>query len=175
MPSNQPATLISGYIPGTIGRIAELHSTYYAQHWGFGLYFEAKVATEMSAFLKAYDAQRDGLWTVVNGDRVEGGIVIDGSHAWDKGAHLRWFILSDALRGSGWGRHLITTAVDFCIEKKYPQIYLWTFEGLHAARHLYESAGFHLVQQHNGRQWGLEVNEQRFVCQLPIKGQPDTP
>lgn len=35
----------SGYIPGSIGRIAELHGTYYHDHWGFGLYFEAMVAT----------------------------------------------------------------------------------------------------------------------------------
>jgi len=168
MTSAQQATLIKGYIPGAIGRIAELHGTYYARNWGFGLYFEAKVATELSAFLSAYDTKRDGWWIVVKGDRVEGGIVIDGSHAWDQGAHLRWFILSDTLRGSGWGRKLITTSVDFCIEKRYPQIYLWTFEGLHAARQLYESLGFRLVQQHKGRQWGTEVNEQQFVYRLPV-------
>lgn len=170
MPSDRQATLIKGYVPGTIGRIVELHGTYYAKHWRFGLYFEAKVATELSEFLRAYDAGRDGLWVVTREDRVEGGIVIDGSHAWDQGAHLRWFILSDALRGSGWGRRLITTAVDFCIEKKYPRIYLWTFEGLHAARHLYEGAGFRLAHQHKGRQWGTEVNEQQFVCLLPGTG-----
>ena len=171
MTTDSPAIIINGYIPGAIGRIAELHGTYYAKHWGFGLFFEAKVATELSAFLKAFDADRDGLWVVVKDDRVEGGIVIDGSHALDQGAHLRWFILSDALRGSGWGRRLIQSAVEFCRQKQYPQIYLWTFEGLHAARYLYESAGFRLVQQQKGRQWGTEVNEQQFVCQLPGKGQ----
>jgi len=34
-----------GYVPGCIGRVAELHGTYYAENWGFGRYFEAKVAT----------------------------------------------------------------------------------------------------------------------------------
>ena len=172
MTSDQQATLIKGYIPGTIGRIIELHGKYYAKHWGFGLFFEAKVATELSTFLKAYDSCRDGIWVVTRNDRVEGGVVIDGSHSFDQGAHLRWFILSDNLRGTGWGRRLITTAVNFCIEKKYPRIYLWTFEGLHAARHLYESAGFRLVQQHQGAQWGTEVNEQQFVCALPGASHP---
>ena len=167
MASNEQAILNKDYVPGAIGRIAELHGTYYAKHWGFGLFFEAKVATELSTFLKTYDANRDGWWVVIKEDRVQGGIAIDGSHAWNQGAHLRWFILSDALRGSGWGRRLITTAVNFCMEKKYPRIYLWTFEGLHAARHLYESAGFRLVRQHTGRQWGTEVNEQQFECPLP--------
>ena len=41
---------------------------------------------------------------------------------------------------------------------------MWTFEGLGAARHLYEKAGFRLVEEHKGTQWGSEVNEQRFEC-----------
>lgn len=164
MASDPAVTIIKGYVPGAIGRIAELHGTYYAKHWGFGLFFEAKVATELSAFLKAHDADRDALWVATIDGRVEGGIVIDGTHAADNGAHLRWFILSAALRGKGVGRQLITRAVDFCVEKGYRRIVLWTFEGLDAARHLYESVGFSLACQQEGAQWGTPVNEQMFEC-----------
>jgi hypothetical protein len=52
--------------------------------------------------------------------------------------------------------------LDFCRRKRYPAVYLWTFEGLAAARHLYEKHGFVLVEQHPGDQWGMTVNEQRF-------------
>lgn len=166
MAPDPTVTIARGYVPGAIGRISELHGTYYATHWGFGLFFEAKVATELSTFLKAHDARRDAMWTATIDGRVEGGIVIDGSHAADKGAHLRWFILSNALRGKGVGRQLITRAIDFCLEKKYRRIVLWTFEGLDAARHLYENTGFRLVCQQKGAQWGTEVNEQMFECQL---------
>jgi GNAT superfamily N-acetyltransferase len=117
-------------------------------------------------FLETHDARRDALWTAAVDGRVEGGIVIDGSHAAEKGAHLRWFILSDALRGKGVGRQLITRAVNFCVAKRYPKIVLWTFEGLDAARHVYERAGFRLACQQKGAQWGTEVNEQMFECQL---------
>lgn len=167
MPSDSAVTIARGYVPGAIGRIAGLHGTYYADHWGFGLFFEAKVATELSAFLTDYDAGRDSLWTAAVDGRVEGGIVIDGTHAARSGAHLRWFILSDALRGRGVGRQLITRAVDFCIDKRYRKIVLWTFEGLGAARHLYESVGFRLTRQQKGAQWGTEVTEQMFECRLP--------
>jgi GNAT superfamily N-acetyltransferase len=166
MPADSTVTIARGYVPGAIGRIAGLHGTYYATHWGFGLFFEAKVATELSAFLTAYDTGRDGLWTAAVDGRVEGGIVIDGTHALQSGAHLRWFILSETLRGRGIGRRLIHRAVDFCIEKRYPKIVLWTFEGLGAARHLYESVGFRLAGQQKGAQWGTEVNEQKFECRL---------
>ena len=152
----------SGYIPGSIGRIAELHGTYYHDHWGFGLYFEAKVATELSEFLQRYDKSSDGIWIATVNGRVEGSVVIDGIHAENEGAHLRWFIISDALRGKGVGRKLINRAMDFCKSKGYKKTYLWTFEGLNAARHLYGNAGFKLIKQQNGVQWGATVNEQYF-------------
>jgi hypothetical protein len=43
---------------------------------------------------------------------------------------------------------------------------LWTFEGLNAARHLYEKHGFRVTRQQLGNQWGSEVNEQRFELLL---------
>lgn len=152
----------SGYVPGTIGRIAELHSTYYYEYWQFGLYFEAKVATELSEFLQRYDKSRDGIWIATVNSRVEGSVVIDGIRAETEGAHLRWFIMSHALRGKGVGRKLINRAIDFCKIKGYKKIYLWTFEGLNAARHLYEDVGFKLIKQQSGVQWGTTVNEQYF-------------
>ena len=158
--------ICKGYVPGAIGRVIELHGTYYHAHSGFGSFFEAKVASELAEFISRYDERRDGFWTAWAGGRVEGSITIDGIHAEDEGAHLRWFITSDALRGKGVGNRLMGTAVDFCRSKGYNRVHLWTFEGLHAARHLYEKAGFVLVEQRRDMQWGTEVNEQQFELLL---------
>jgi len=158
--------IANGYVPGSIGRVAELHGTYYHKHWGFGLFFEAKVATELAEFLKRYDASRDGFWIALAGNRVEGCIAIDGIHAQSEGAHLRWFIMSDAERGKGTGSRLMKEAIGFCRNREYKKIYLWTFEGLHAAKHLYEREGFRLTVENKGAQWGTEVKEQRFECCL---------
>lgn len=156
----------SGYFPGAIGRVVELHAAYYHAHWGFGAFFEANVASGLAEFFGRYDPLRDGFWTASLSGRVDGSITIDGGHAADDGAHLRWFIVSDALRGKGVGSRLIRAAVDFCRGNGYPRIYLWTFDGLRAARHLYERAGFRLVAQRRGTQWGTEVTEQRFELHL---------
>lgn len=158
--------IIKGYIPGSLGRVAELHGTYYHLHWGFGLFFEAKVATELAAFLGRYDEGKDGFWTALVGEHVEGSITIDGAYSATDGVHLRWFIMSDGLRGQGVGNQLMNAAMDFCRSRGYRRVYLWTFEGLNAARHLYEKNGFRLVEQHNGTQWGREVTEQRFELEL---------
>lgn len=155
-------TLHKGYLPGSIGRVAELHGTYYHQHAGFGVYFEGKVARELSEFCECYVEGRDGLWLALADARVEGSIAIDGSHAEADGAHLRWFITSGKVRGTGVGTTLLASALEFCRSQQYDRVYLWTFEGLSAAKHLYEKFNFRLVHQHPGTQWGSKVNEQRF-------------
>ena len=157
---------IAGYVPGAIGRVAELHATYYSTVWNFGLYFEAKVATELSEFLRRFDLGRDGFWTANRSGRVEGSIAIDGARAKTEGAHLRWFILSDALRGLGVGNRLMQEAVGFCREREYSRVFLWTFQGLDSARHLYEKFGFRLADEIEGEQWGKRVLEQRYVLDL---------
>lgn len=157
-----PLTITEGYAPGCIGRITQLHARYYAVSSGFGLPFEAKVASELAAFCKAYVAGRDGLWLAQDGG-IEGSIAIDGSRADADGAHLRWFILSEALRGRGIGRQMLAKALDFADARGYRHTTLWTFAGLDAARHLYEAAGFRLIHESPGEQWGKRVREQRFV------------
>jgi GNAT superfamily N-acetyltransferase len=157
---------IGGYAPGAIGRVAEMHAECYRQPWGFGLFFEAKVATELAEFLCRFEKDRDGFWTIQDGDRVTGSLAIDGLKATDEGAHLRWFIVAPELRSSGWGRRLMAEAVAFCDRLHYRRIFLWTFAGLDPARHLYESFGFRLVTQGEGERWGAPVVEQRFERDL---------
>ncbi len=159
-------TIFTGYLPGAIGRIVELHATYYHLDWGFGLYFEVRVAREMSEFLSRFDEMRDGFWVFCLNNQIHGGIAIDGIKAATDGAHLRWFILSPEVRGRGFGNGLMEEAISFCKKKNYRKVYLETFEGLRAARHLYEKFGFKLVQQAEGAQWGKKMTEQKFELTL---------
>lgn len=158
--------LVNGYVPGILGRITQLHAEYYNTHWEFGLFFESRVARDLAEFLERYDGARDGVWSASEKGRIVASIAIDGLHAADQGAHLRWFIVSDALRGRGLGSSLLRTAIDFCRTRNYSRIHLHTFEGLDAAKRLYEENGFSLIEQHKGMQWGMEVNEQTFQLKL---------
>jgi DNA-binding MarR family transcriptional regulator/RimJ/RimL family protein N-acetyltransferase len=157
--------IVEGYRPGCIGDIAGLHGRFYAANWGFGSFFEKKVATELAQFAAALPSEGKALWLAVERDRVLASLAIDG-HDGGNGkagtAHLRWFIVDDALRGTGIGRQLMTNAMQF-VDARYGETYLWTFKGLDAARHLYESFGFRLAEEHEGDQWGTKVTEQRFV------------
>jgi GNAT superfamily N-acetyltransferase len=157
---------LSGYIPGAIGRIAELHALYYHKHWGFHVFFESKVATELSEFLLRFEKTRDGFWVASVDERIVGSIAIDGVNQDNKGAHLRWFIVAPENQGQGIGKVLMEEAVEFCREKGFARVYLWTFAGLDAARHIYEKYGFRLCEQCEGNQWGKTVTEQMFELNL---------
>lgn len=158
-----PIEIATGYRPGAIGRIAEMHAVYYARTSGFGCFFEGKVASEAAEFAARLDRPGNGLWLAMQGETVVGSIAIDGEDMGPGIAHLRWFIVDDGLRGSGAGRRMLTAAIDFCDGQGFAETQLWTFRGLDAARKLYEAAGFTLVEESPGRQWGTDVVEQRFA------------
>jgi len=158
--------LLAGYIPGAIGRVAELHGTYYSRNWDFGLFFEAKVATELSEFLSRLDKTRDGFWVAEDNGKIAGSVSIDGIEGKTKGARLRWFIVDPSMHGRGTGRMLMREAVEFCKTANHSKIYLTTFAGLDPAKHLYESFGFILCEEWEDAHWGKPVTAQRFELNL---------
>ena len=158
--------VIATYVAGAIGRVTEMHARYYSENWGFGLYFEVKVAEQLAEFLNRFVPGQDYFKVALARGRVHGSLAIDAIKAREEGAHLRWFITSSALRGTGTGNRLLQDAIEFCKRQGYPSIYLWTFEGLALARHLYEKFGFQLVEEFPGDQWGVRVKEQKFVLAL---------
>ena len=153
--------VVPGYLPGAIGAVAALHAAYYGRAHGFGAAFEARVARECAEFCARIDPARDGRWLLVDAGRILGSVAIDGVDA--GGAHLRWFLVGDELRGRGFGQRLLDAALGFCERAGHRRIHLSTFAGLDAARALYERRGFRLAHEAPGQTWGETVREQRFV------------
>lgn len=167
MPFVKPAVEIqAGYIPGAIGRIACLFATHFARDYGFGQYFEGKVASELAEFTRRLDKPCNGLWLAQRAGQVLGSVAIDGEDLGGNTAHLRWFILDESLRGQGTGRRLLQSAVDFCDQRGFAEIHLWTVRGLDVARRLYDEVGFTLAEELLATQWGKETVEQRLVRML---------
>lgn len=152
--------VFTGYQPGGLARLCAMQTEYYARDWGFGHLYESVVASDIGEFLQRYEVDRDFVQLVLQEGVVKGGIVID-SRDGDL-AQLHWFILHDDLRGMGVGRKLMSLAMQFVQERGIPRVYLTTFEGLNAARRLYEEAGFKLVGEKTASTWGREIREQRF-------------
>jgi GNAT superfamily N-acetyltransferase len=163
--------VIGGYYPGVVGKITEIHAVYYHEHWGFDVSFETQVGRELSVFMSEFDDDRDGFWVATRGGKFAGSIAIDGHNTPADGARLRWFIVDPEFQNAGLGQELIARAVEFCKQKKYPKIFLWTFEGLDAARRLYEQQHFQLSETHDADQWGRRIKEQKFELILESRAQ----
>ncbi len=155
--------LAGQFFPGALGGIAALHGAHYARHWGFGTVFEAKVAAELAVF-----ACRQAPGDLVLLGRDDAGLAaslildLNDPASGPRGAHLRWFIVSDRCRGSGIGRKMLAQAMRHADAQSSGKAWLTTFAGLDAARHLYESAGFRLAAEAEGEAWGSRVVEQEF-------------
>jgi GNAT superfamily N-acetyltransferase len=157
---------ISGYYPGVVGKIIEIHAVYYYENWGFDSSFETEVGKELSEFIAQYDAERDGLWVATKNGEFAGAIAIDGHDAFSAGVRLRWFIVVPEYQKSGIGKELILGAIEFCKRKGYPKVCLWTFEGLTKARRLYEAVNFKLAEENEIAQWGQTIKVQKFELEL---------
>ena len=160
-----PAVSIGGYAPGALGWVAAEHGRYYAREWQLPAAFECRVAAELAAIVAKFDPRRDGFWIAHAGETLAGSITVDGSSE-PQWARLRFFILSDAHRGRGIGNALMNTAMDFCRQAGHRRIYLLTFAGLAAARHLYEKFGFRQVAEHLDASWGRPLLELRYEQRL---------
>ncbi|MGK3112114.1 bifunctional helix-turn-helix transcriptional regulator/GNAT family N-acetyltransferase [Candidatus Pantoea formicae] len=160
--------IVTGYHAGMIGRITEMHGSYYAREHNFGHFFEAKVAAGLANFSARLDKPCNQIWLAMVNDRIVGSVAIDGEDLGNNEAHLRWFILDDGCRGSGLGRKLIEEAMRFCDERNFSSVQLWTFNKLTAARRLYESFGFELSKEWEGDQWGSTITEQQFTRQNAV-------
>ncbi|NUP48365.1 MAG: GNAT family N-acetyltransferase [Catenulispora sp.] len=150
--------------PGDIGIITTLHGRHYAAACGMDQTVEAYIAAGLAAFVEA--RFRDGAaagecWVAESAaDGIVGSIGITRADA--RTLQLRWFILDASQRGQGLGRRLLDTALDYCRAQDADRVFLLTVAGLNPAHHLYRKAGFELTGATPGRQWGVELVEQRF-------------
>ena len=106
------------------------------------------------------------MWAAAKKGQFAGAIAIDGTHAFDEGARLRWFIVAPQFQKAGIGKNLILRAIDFCKKQHFPKVFLWTFKGLEDARRLYESVGFVLCEENEVAQWGQIIREQKYELEL---------
>jgi GNAT superfamily N-acetyltransferase len=159
---------IRGYQPGDIGWVTWMHGVYYSEYWSLGPRFEMEVASELVAFIRAFDPARDGFWVAARQGCTLGAIAIDGRLS--QGARLRWFIVAPECAGHGIGRQLMQTAMDFCRRAGHRDVFLWTMKGLDAARRIYEQHGFSLIGERIDEEWGTHVVHQHFAAKLELPG-----
>jgi ribosomal protein S18 acetylase RimI-like enzyme len=148
---------------GDLGAVVQLHGLLYAREYGFDATFEAYVAAPLADFVLARSS-RERLWIAERGGRIVGCIAIVAASP--EKAQLRWFLVDPSARGVGLGKKLVGEAVAFARASGYSKVVLWTVSALTAAAHLYRSAGFCKVEEKPGREWGVDVIEEKYELVL---------
>ena len=146
MPNTQ--ALIRTYNPGDAGYVSYLHMKLYQERYRFKPIFEYYVMKGLTEFL--HDPSGSNLWIAEIDGLVAGSIAIVKT---PDAAQLRWFLVNAEHQGKGIGRSLMNTAMQFCEERGYGRVFLWTISMLKAARRLYEEFGFVPVEENPNDEW----------------------
>lgn len=151
---------------GDIGELVRLHGILYNDEYGFNKDFEIYVAKGLADFVLKADLSKERIWIAEEDSLIIGSIAI--VKASDEEAQLRWYFVTPSFRGKGLGQELMRRAIEFCWQKKYKKIFLWTTSELVAAAHLYKKNGFVKTEEIRHRIWGDERIEEKYERALGL-------
>jgi len=150
--------------PGDLGWVVMAHGELYAEEFGWDTTFEALVCRIVADYAGDHDPAREAAWIADrNGVRVGCVFCV---RADDTTAQLRILLVDPSARGSGVGRALVDTCVEFARTAGYTRLKLWTNDPLTAARHVYLARGFALVEESPHHSFGVDLVGQVYELAL---------
>ncbi|MEL6549741.1 MAG: GNAT family N-acetyltransferase [Pseudomonadota bacterium] len=141
------------------------HGAAYARDEGFDDTFGPLVASILATF-EAHDPSRERGWIAETEEGARLGSIFCVKGPTQGVAKLRLFYLTEAARGQGLGRRLLTACTDFAREAGYSRLTLWTHASHRAACALYARSGFRCESSVPVRSFGVDLEEQVWTLDL---------
>lgn len=153
--------------PGDLGWVVMAHGELYAEEYGWGGRFEALVARIVADYAtvdESPDARRQSAWIAEWDGRRIGCVFCTAAD--DTTAQLRVLLVDPSVRGHRLGAALVDRCIGFARSAGYARMRLWTNDPLTAARSIYLSRGFRLVEQRPHRGFGVGLTGQTYELAL---------
>jgi DNA-binding MarR family transcriptional regulator/GNAT superfamily N-acetyltransferase len=156
--------LLRPHQPGDMGWVVHRQAILYAEEYGWDGTYEALAAEIVAQFIKNYDPKCERAWVAEkDGERVGAVFLAKGS---EEIAKLRLLHVERVARGVGIGKRLVEECIRFARHAGYQKITLWTQSILHAARHIYQNAGFQVTHEEKHHSFGKELTAETWELNL---------
>jgi DNA-binding MarR family transcriptional regulator/N-acetylglutamate synthase-like GNAT family acetyltransferase len=151
-------------VPGELGWVVKRHGEIYTAEYGWNAEFEGLVAEIVGRFAGSHDPLLERCWIAELRGEPAGSIFLVKDTA--KVAKLRLLLVEPWARGHGVGGRLVDACLAFARHAGYRKVRLWTNAELHAARRIYERAGFRMVDESRAHRFGLDQVFQTWELHL---------
>ncbi|QTL51273.1 MULTISPECIES: GNAT family N-acetyltransferase [Priestia] len=144
--------------------IIDSHYKIYNKEYNYDLSFKEFISNSINQYIKNANSLLENIWILDIDGCPKGSISIKRVN--EDVAQLGLFLVDPSLRGTGLGKQLVQTAIDFCKEKNYKKVVLWTNSELVAARRIYKNKGFQLIETRKQFLSNKELVEEQWELSL---------
>lgn len=158
--------VLRAHRPGDMGWVVWRQSLLYAREYGWDERYEALAARIVADFVEQYEPERERCWIGEREGEPVGCVFLVRDRTAEGTAKLRLLHVEAAVRGLGLGKALVRQCTKFARGVGYRRILLWTNSVLTAARHVYESEGYRLVEEEERENFGKKLTSQIWELTL---------